>query len=385
MLRRSFLLALLVLPAGCAVPGLGGEDDQARPIGRLSRAIGRLDDARARLPADRQPEVARVVARLRLTLDHLERVTHALAGSAPADLPAQVDALTASADRLGQAAASVRHERLQRLIEDVGARADAISGALRTAVADVRPALRPAGLTGERLAGSAPSGGAIAAVRVAGVIYAMATVRGLAGALTSSDPPARTRRSASGAAYGALLALALIAATFGARPVASMVSPQISMPASEQACHVAAARGEQLVDLLRPAVELELQASAGPRDARADALTRTELVEFARGGNQRRLLDRESHAARPARPSAPPSDRQIASETLARNVRELAAECVSFAATSEAAEDARFHHTLATEYLGSPTSPAEAGRVSSTPSGARLDPASARGFTPPGG
>lgn len=388
MLRRSFLLVLLMLP-GCALLGPGDSGDLARPIRMLSKAVGGLDDTRARLPADRQPEVARVVAQLRLTLDQIERVTGALQDRAPADLPDRVDALTASTDRLRHAAGASRVERLRPLINDVAARADAISRALRAAVEGARPALRPRGPGEDRLAGSIPTDSSITAVRVAGVVYALVTIRGLAGALYSSDPTTRNRRGVSTATYIALFALGLGSATLGARPIAALVSPEISLPSGEQACRIATSRGEQLADLLRPAAELERQGGAGTREpSRAGALTRAEFLGLVRGGNQRRLLDRASTIAQAARVPAtpgPPSAQQIASEVLAKEVRELAAECASFAATPVEVEEARFHHALATEYLGGPISHTDVGLLIRPRAGSDVDPASSRSDVPPGG
>ena len=65
-------------------------------------------------------------------------------------------------------------------------------------------------------------------------------------------------------------------------------------------------------------------------------------------------------AAPPLRCAPPAQAAQQASksldgaEVLAREVREASAECVTFAVTSEAFEEARYYHTLATEYLGRP-------------------------------
>ena len=50
---------------------------------------------------------------------------------------------------------------------------------------------------------------------------------------------------------------------------------------------------------------------------------------------------------------------QDGADLLAREVRELSAECVSFGVAGEPAEEARYFHALAAEYLGQPLSGAQ--------------------------
>ncbi|MCC6552564.1 MAG: hypothetical protein IT372_06005, partial [Polyangiaceae bacterium] len=228
MLRRSFLAAALLLP-GCALPG--GDDRLTRPMRQLAKAIGALDDARLALRADRQAEIARLVARLRLALDQLEHAAGCLEDRLPDELAERAGALAAATLRLQEAAVPGQEDRLRPQIHALAGQADALAAAVRAAVSRVRPSLRRADPPDDRLVGRAPTGGAVTAVRIAGAAYALGALRGLAGALTAPDPPARSRRAFSSAAYAALLALGVAAATAGARPIAALGSREISMPA----------------------------------------------------------------------------------------------------------------------------------------------------------
>ncbi|MCC6553921.1 MAG: hypothetical protein IT372_13000, partial [Polyangiaceae bacterium] len=82
-----------------------------------------------------------------------------------------------------------------------------------------------------------------------------------------------------------------------------------------------------------------------------------------------------------------PSMRQRASEALARDVRDLAAGCAAFAAAREAADEARYYHSLAAEYLGQPVPRAGEGSESRPPvePPSAPSPSAAPAAPPPGG
>jgi hypothetical protein len=352
-MRRTACLALLIalLLPGCA-PGEVERAELARALRMLSKAIAALDDERARLGASEQPALAGAVAELRLVLHQAERTAARLPDHIPADAPRDLDALRASTERLRGAASTGRGAELRALAEEVAAQAQETSGALRAVVDRIRPFLRPPEDDAAYLAGRVPTSGAVLAVRIVGALYTAAAASGLATALAARDALARRRRRLNGAVFAGLCALGLAATAAGAPAIAGLMTDEIAIPDGARTCALALARGAELERALRIAAPRAQRQDGGAslENAGGRPLSRRDLLLLVRGGSQRRLLERPGPAAPPEAGAARP----IGADLLARDVRDLAAECVAFAATGEPGEEARYYHTLAVEYLGPP-------------------------------
>jgi len=392
MRRTASLPLTLVLLLGCAPTTTGDHAEQSRALRLLTKALAGLEDERARLAAHEadEPAVAGAVAELRLVLHQAERTAARLPEGLPDGTVGRLEALGARMERLrgtaGSGSDSDRPAALRAAAGELTAEAQGLSAWLRSEVARVRSALRRPTPDAGWFTGTVPSRSRILAVRIAAGIYTAATFVGLVIALTAQDMLARRRRVLNGVVFVGLCACGLLAATVQAPLVAGLISPELVIPDGEQVCEAAFQRGAELDRALRIAVEREARKQEQWEEMQAEgvkgegtagegaagevgSLSRRELLLRVRGGSERRLLEQPAPAPAPVDPPpptgapAPPSGpaRQVGADMLARDVRALAAECAAFAVTPAAVEEARYHHALASEYLGQPLAPAPDG------------------------
>ncbi|EYF03426.1 Hypothetical protein CAP_5619 [Chondromyces apiculatus DSM 436] len=387
----------LLLLLGCGVCGACGPADKAEPevlaqsVRMLAKSIAAVDDSRAvkagQAGVGEDPAVVAAVAELRLVIQQAERTTARLAVRAPVTMPAQLDALRGSAEQLRQALARGQEAELRSTAEAVETHAKQVSGVLRGLVDEVRPWLQRITPDASVLAGQLPTSGGTLVVRVIAGLYTAATIVGLWAAMIARDALARQRRRLNGVVFVGLSAFGIAAMTIGASPIAARMAPELSIPDGEERCAAALARGSELDRALRIAVERASRQESPPpaKDARVAVSTgargpsRRELLAAVRGGSERGLLSSKAaagalHAAQavkaaqmvtaPGQQAARPPD---GAEVLAREVRELSAECVAFTVAGEALDEARYYHALAAEYLGRPLT--QAGTPRETPGG----------------
>ncbi|AKT38945.1 hypothetical protein [Chondromyces crocatus] len=388
-MRRStrFLWSLPLLLLGCGPADVAEPEALGVSLRLLAKSIATLDDGRPEPPA-RQRErgakgggaeaagvedraLSKAVAELRLVVHQAEFTVARLARRVPATAPGQLDALRQSTERLHEAVTVGRAAEVQRAAEEVEVHAQHVSALLRSVVDGVRPQLHRTSADTGTLSGRVPTTVGTTMVRVISALYTAATIAGVWGALAARDKLDRRRRGLNVLVFLGLGTFGAGAATVWAPSIAALMAPELSIPDGEQGCALALSRGGELERALRIAVERAERRAGGPRgrdgmvvigDA-VQGLSRSELLVRVRGGNEQGLLASTGNTARSeqgsgqapgAASSVPPAQVSAhdGAERLAQEVRELSAECVAFALAGEVAEEARYFHTLAAEFLG---------------------------------
>jgi hypothetical protein len=337
-------VVLLSLP-GCTTRRIAAGSELTRAIESLDTAITGLERERGRVSED----VRGTVADLRGALHEIQRAARGIEDHVTPDVVHDIDGLAEGANQLRRVCRAGRPDQLGLVTWQIAARIQATSDNLRAVRQAVRAALPLAAAGTDRRVGKLATASSVSTVRVSGALYCLLACVGLLSSIAAVRLPAGPARRYNKPLFGALAALGVLTMTVWARPIATLATRrEISIADGDKVCRESADKGAALESSLRGVVAAR---AGGAYTLASASVSDDELLKLVDGSRRKIFFQANRAEAETAHAAWETARRPREFEALASQVRELSAQCVAFAATRDAAEEARYHLALSTGYL----------------------------------